>query len=401
MIRSILATVVLAGALGTTVPASAGADTPPFTQCPAIGAATSCNVLVTIAGDGTAAIAIDTTLPPYDGSDDMVVGVQNNSPRPLAALTLTSTDTDIFGFDGDGLCTYITCTWPDPTTYEGPISVLPQDAAGADTGTVDFTGGLAAGSSTFFSLEGAPSSASATSATSQTSVDPATTNDPGFQYTAGGQGYGLTVTVASPPNLVAPNGSVVAPGAGTAGGQSPVVTSKPACNPGTNTGFFPTLAVTFTCLGSLQAFSDPDLAPKEWCVVNVGADVLELLPGPDIAKTTKVAKAAKNYETAAKALSPALKSTRAADETEAVLSSGSLLLKVAGNLAHADVPAAAEELVDALAGSDTLMTTVGKKLGNTKQTATAYKRFVEARNALKIVDDLTGISDVQACARAF
>ena len=45
---------------------------------------------------------------PYDESDDTLVGIVNQSSKPLFAIQLSgeSTWTQIFGFDGDGICTY-------------------------------------------------------------------------------------------------------------------------------------------------------------------------------------------------------------------------------------------------------------------------------------------------------
>jgi hypothetical protein len=82
---------------------------------------------------------------------------------PIASLKLTS-GTDIFGFDGDGLCTYITCTWPHPTGYEGPG--VSFNILSATSGTVNFNPPIPAnGGTAYFSLE-----ESLTSATACTSV---------------------------------------------------------------------------------------------------------------------------------------------------------------------------------------------------------------------------------------
>ena len=52
---------------------------------------------------------------PYDGIEDTLIGVQNNSSTPLSSLPLASTDgAQLFGFDGDGIGNY------GPTGYEGP-----------------------------------------------------------------------------------------------------------------------------------------------------------------------------------------------------------------------------------------------------------------------------------------
>src|SRR5215470_19135476 len=64
-----------------------------------------CNVLITFNADGT----ITTTNPnpaiSYDnGNDDNMVGVINNTGKPITNLLFKSATVDIFGFDGDGVC---------------------------------------------------------------------------------------------------------------------------------------------------------------------------------------------------------------------------------------------------------------------------------------------------------
>lgn len=82
---------------------------------------------------------------------------------PITSLKLTS-GTDIFGFDGDGLCTYITCTWPNPYGYEGPG--VSFNIISSTSGIVNFNPPIAAnGGTAYFSLE-----ESLTSATACTSV---------------------------------------------------------------------------------------------------------------------------------------------------------------------------------------------------------------------------------------
>src|SRR6516162_2236816 len=64
-----------------------------------------CNVLITFNADGS----ITTTNPnpslSYDnGHDDNMIGVVNNSGKAITSMQLNSASTDIFGFDGDGVC---------------------------------------------------------------------------------------------------------------------------------------------------------------------------------------------------------------------------------------------------------------------------------------------------------
>jgi hypothetical protein len=134
---------------------SAGATTfPDFTICPSVGLDTGgCQIVIVINPDGSPTIFTNPgpNSGPFDGQEDSLVGVQNNSGQTISAIPLTGTN--IFAFDGDGLCTFITCSWPNPTSYEGPgTSFTITDVS---NGAVNFTGGLADQASTYFSLEGA------------------------------------------------------------------------------------------------------------------------------------------------------------------------------------------------------------------------------------------------------
>src|SRR5437660_12757322 len=79
--------------------------TPPFTQCPAVGSATGCAVLIVLEPDGSVHLLNDPgSGNPYDGADDTTVGVLNESGADIPNITLSSTSQPIFGFDGDGIC---------------------------------------------------------------------------------------------------------------------------------------------------------------------------------------------------------------------------------------------------------------------------------------------------------
>jgi hypothetical protein len=139
-------------------PAVTPAVTPPmFNECPAVHDDTGCGFLITLNANGTATIASDSNQGPYDGNDDTLIGVVNNTGVPIPSINLTSS-TDIFGFDGDGICTF-TFTGDsycgktgDTTTYGGPINTFSNISGDKKSGTVDFDA-LASGSSTYFSLE--------------------------------------------------------------------------------------------------------------------------------------------------------------------------------------------------------------------------------------------------------
>src|SRR2546428_11144094 len=87
--------------------ASATPPTPPFTQCPPVGLDTSCAVLIVFNPDGSRTTLVDPSQPPFDGIEDTLVGVQNNSSSSVSSLSLDTapgSPIPIFAFDGDGLC---------------------------------------------------------------------------------------------------------------------------------------------------------------------------------------------------------------------------------------------------------------------------------------------------------
>jgi hypothetical protein len=113
---------------------------------------------------------IDPTQGPYDGSDDALIGIVNNSGATVTSLDLTSQTVDIFGFDGDGICAYgnssrnpYRCTFVNAypggyraNGYEGPGTYFGNISNSNRSGTVYFIDGLADGQSTFFGLENTP-----------------------------------------------------------------------------------------------------------------------------------------------------------------------------------------------------------------------------------------------------
>jgi len=154
------ALLALGAVVAFAVPATATTTpTPPFTQCPAVGAdTTGCGLLLTINADGTITVT-ESGEGPYDGIDDTLVGVQNNSTATIPKLSLTGT-TQPFAFDGDGICSGLFTGTPagcpfGPTQYEGPgTSYSNVDQTTFNSGDVNFGGGLAPGKSAYFSLEG-------------------------------------------------------------------------------------------------------------------------------------------------------------------------------------------------------------------------------------------------------
>jgi len=72
--------------------------------------------------DNSNDVLADPSQGPFDGADDTLIGVLNSSSDTITSIQLSS-DTDLFGFDGDGLCTASPqpagCPF-GPTGYEGP-----------------------------------------------------------------------------------------------------------------------------------------------------------------------------------------------------------------------------------------------------------------------------------------
>jgi hypothetical protein len=175
------AAVALLG-LASGTAAAANPTTAPFTECPAIGAAPSCEILLSVNASRSISVLGDSSVGPYDGSDDTLVGIVNNSGSPVQAIVVSGPNSDLGAFDGDGICTYATggitgpgfsgdgyCTaqqlaGTDPGDYAGPDNTFTADPKSQDDVEVDFNGkGLAPGQSTYFSLEGALTAAAITS----------------------------------------------------------------------------------------------------------------------------------------------------------------------------------------------------------------------------------------------
>ena len=114
-------------------------------QCPPVGQSPSCAALITINPNGSLKIQGDSSVPPYDGVEDSLVGVINNSGASVFGIKLSGPN--IFEDDGDGA---FGGKYPGPNT-----SYSIQDA---NTGIVSFTGtnGLESGKFAYFSLEGSP-----------------------------------------------------------------------------------------------------------------------------------------------------------------------------------------------------------------------------------------------------
>ena len=143
--------------------------------CPTIDGATACNTIIT-AGPGGLFTTTIVNPNPYDGSDDVLVGIINNSGAPITSLSFVGAGNGggLFGFDGDGLQIFTSAAGgpPDTTGYGGKVSNTADfDLAGPndfftnihtvtvfnDAGTVVFgPTGIPDGGSAYFSLESSP-----------------------------------------------------------------------------------------------------------------------------------------------------------------------------------------------------------------------------------------------------
>ncbi len=123
---------------------------------------TDCGFLLTIGAGNKITGTVVTGANPYDGSDDALVGVLNNSgANYTGSFTLSGSGNGggLFAFEGDGICSFTNAAYcaTAKTGYEGPLNTFSNISSDEATGTVNITG-LAAGASTYFSLESSPSS---------------------------------------------------------------------------------------------------------------------------------------------------------------------------------------------------------------------------------------------------
>jgi hypothetical protein len=161
---------VLSGTLVLMVASASSASAALFPQCPPVGSNLGCSQLVVINSNGSATVQVDPAAPSsgYDGAEDTLIGVQNNSGRSISSINLASTTRDIFGFDQDGIC--YPSSWPAPTTrttppgcpgiqgfgvtgYEGPGTSFSNISSNRLTGTLNLSPALASGGSRYFALE--------------------------------------------------------------------------------------------------------------------------------------------------------------------------------------------------------------------------------------------------------
>src|SRR5580658_10235810 len=241
---------------------AAATPTPPFTECPAVGYNNTCSLLIdvtssgdTILDDPGATTAADPVPGTYDGADDTLIGLINNSSVPLSQITLTSATEDIFGFDGDGICenpndtsglpglTGADCNSTDTTTYGGPDAFFTNINTDQESGTVNFITPIAPGASTYFSLE---------EALTTTDIVPPTSLATSLS------GGGKTGTAISVPASTAVTDTATLTGTNAATATGTVtynVYSDAACTTAVNSG----TAQTITTPGTLPASSPVSL----------------------------------------------------------------------------------------------------------------------------------------------
>jgi hypothetical protein len=181
--------------------ANVAAPPPMFTQCPAVDENNGCQFLITI-GASTEVVTQDPNQGPYEGAEDALIGVQNNSSSPVSQLPLAVPGSDLFGFDQDGLCDPgaapvpsgcvgqagaastdcanqnaqgVNCSFPAPpgepagyvepgatgngfpqNGYEGPTTWYSNVSSDTSSGVVHFSPAIPPGGSTYFSLEEPP-----------------------------------------------------------------------------------------------------------------------------------------------------------------------------------------------------------------------------------------------------
>src|SRR5215469_9419053 len=126
-----------------------------------------CTILITLNADGSITITDPNPSPSYDnGADDNLIGIVNNTGQPITSLQLSSATVPVFSFENDGVCDggwffsplgpNPKCGPPSPANGNGyaPAGVT-YTVTNPHLGLVNFgNGGVAPGSSGFFSLEG-------------------------------------------------------------------------------------------------------------------------------------------------------------------------------------------------------------------------------------------------------
>lgn len=145
----LVAGTMLAGLACATAPAQAASVCAPGT-----GASNGiCNLEITFNADGSISTAIPAGAgATYDGVEDALIGVINNSGLTVNGFHLVGAS--IGGFDSDGINTFFggpVAGNPDTTGYGGPLGFFSNNLGNSID--VTFFNGIAPGGNTYFSLE--------------------------------------------------------------------------------------------------------------------------------------------------------------------------------------------------------------------------------------------------------
>jgi len=224
-----------------------------------VGTATGCGALITVSAvdsNGNATAFTVTNLGngnPYDGTEDTLFGIVNNSGGTLNSIFLSSPDTTfggIFFFDGDGPCQWATAhnsnsndcfTFSEaytPTGYEGPNNTFTINSDNKTGGKVNFTAPISIGGSTWFALEGTPASLGQTIQPGGTYVYPVGQDNYKLMpfNNLGGELVTISFVQVLQSNFVAPagfTGETCVPYADFSGVQNTCIEAQLTCTQGT------------------------------------------------------------------------------------------------------------------------------------------------------------------------
>ena len=322
-------------------PAASPSVSPQFSECPAIGEDTGCGILITLGTSGaTVTAATSPTEPPFDGIEDTLVGIVNDTGFTIPSVDLSS-DLDIFGFDGDGICSgnyghwtgSTGCNFPanppsgySNTGYEGPGTFFTNISGDQKSGTLNLTGGggsglsstgLETGSSTYFSLENSLTAADFTIPADFVVSKSASTSGPIYQGTPGditytlsadnigGSASGVSITDAAPPNTTLVSGTpecVTVPSPAMCsvtvnGGTGAITWTVTGVDPGatvtvsfevTTTTSTPAGTISNTALWSGPGCSTDPTPPGQVVSGPASPNAIELTPCPSTTATTPV-----------------------------------------------------------------------------------------------------------------
>src|SRR5215475_12899403 len=162
--------------------------TDPCTPALPVGTATGCGILITVFQADSNGNATNYSVDllgngnPYDGLDDFLVGVINNSGGPLTSITLTTaagSPLPAFQFGKDGVCKFnkndCFLRGSTVTGYEGPNNTFTVTDPTFNTGTVNFTTSVASGTNTWFALDGTVAGTIPNQDTNVTGCNPSST----------------------------------------------------------------------------------------------------------------------------------------------------------------------------------------------------------------------------------